>query len=547
MNVRHIFLSLALLSGISPVRAESFTVGDLMFETREDVRCTLTSGGEAKGEVIIPPSVRFENTIYVVDEIAANAFIGNTAITSVTLPSTIARIGSDAFRRCSFLKDVHASTLKSWMTIDFENEKATPLSNGATLLIDGVPLAHLVVPESVTTINRYSFFDCMSLTEAEIGDQVTAIEPFAFDGCENLSRVSLGNSIKSIGMNAFNICVSLTDINIPQSVQSIGAACFYGCSSLKEVGLPESLTEIPTLAFSGCQSLTDLSFLPRSIRGIGEYAFYNCTGLRQANLPDGVDSIGQYAFSGCSSLENAFIPNNNASLGEFVFIECHALKSIRLPQSLDSIPNGLFCDCTALTDVIIPPTVTRIGDYAFGDCFSLPYIEFPEGLEHIGALSFYGCRLLKSLEFGSSMKSIAAEAFYECRSLREIRCHPIDPISISFFTFDSNADSNAKVYVPEISVDRYLNNMGWAAFENFYGEKSYNPPSHLTIFFGDGGSVSRVVAYATSLTMNLAAADGTLPARIVLDGIDVTDSMQPDGSFSTPEITGPMTLRITGR
>ena len=547
MNVRHIFLSLILLWGIFQLRAESFTAGDLMFETRGDVRCTLTSGNEAGGEVIIPSSVSFENNTYIVDEIAARAFIGNTAITSVTLPPTITRIGSDAFRRCSYLKDVHASTLESWMTIDFENEKATPLSNGATLLIDGAPLTHLVVPESVTTIDRYAFFDCMTLTEAEIGDHVTAIESFAFDGCENLSRVSLGNSIESIGMNAFNICGSLIDINIPQSVQSIGPACFYGCSSLKDISLPESLTEIPTLAFSGCLSLTDLSFLPRSVKSVGEYAFYNCTGLRQAHLPAAVDSIGQYAFCECSSLEEAVIPNDKASLGAFIFIECHALKSVRLPQGLDSIPSGLFCDCTALTDVVIPPTVTRIGDYAFGDCMSLPYIEFPEGLEHIGSLSFYGCRLLKSLEFGTSMKSIATEAFYECPSLREIRCHPIDPISISYFTFDSNADSNVSVYVPEISVDRYLDNMGWAAFKHFYGEKSYNPPSNLTIFFGDGGSVSRIVAYATSLTMNLADADGSLPARIVLDGTDVTDRMQPDGSFTTPEITGPMTLRIYSR
>jgi len=64
--------------------------------------CSVTSSPLATGAVVIPPSFGG----YPVVAILTDAFKGNTAITSVTVPSTVTSIGAHAFRSCGNLCSV---------------------------------------------------------------------------------------------------------------------------------------------------------------------------------------------------------------------------------------------------------------------------------------------------------------------------------------------------------------------------------------------------------------------------------------------------------
>ena len=64
----------------------------------------------------------------------------------------------------------------------------------------------------------------------------------------------------SIGKYAFRNCSSLTSITIPDNVTSIGKYAFYKCSSLKSITIPDSVTRIGYSAFYGCYSLTSVTF-----------------------------------------------------------------------------------------------------------------------------------------------------------------------------------------------------------------------------------------------------------------------------------------------
>ena len=75
----------------------------------------------------------------------------------------------------------------------------------------------------------YPFKDCQKITSVIIPNSVTSIERHAFDNCSGLTSVSIGNGVTSIGASAFSGCSGLTSVTIPNSVTSIGEYAFCDC------------------------------------------------------------------------------------------------------------------------------------------------------------------------------------------------------------------------------------------------------------------------------------------------------------------------------
>lgn len=97
-----------------------------------------------------------------------------------------------------------------------------------------------------------------SITELVIPEGVTSIGNYAFYQCTNLVSVTLPSTLKTIGQYAFYGCSSLTSITLPSGLTSIGVNAFYGCSSLGSVDVPASCTSIGSGAFGNTPKLTTL-------------------------------------------------------------------------------------------------------------------------------------------------------------------------------------------------------------------------------------------------------------------------------------------------
>ena len=65
-----------------------------------------------------------------------------------------------------------------------------------------------IIPNSVTSIGRTSFYWCKGLTSVTIPNSVTCIGDYAFSGCTEISSISIGNSVMTIGESAFENCSS---------------------------------------------------------------------------------------------------------------------------------------------------------------------------------------------------------------------------------------------------------------------------------------------------------------------------------------------------
>ena len=173
-------------------------------------------------------------------------------------------------------------------------------------------------------LKRGALTDCLLAANLEVFEKMDKIPNGAFF-LSKIIEFTIPNNITSISKYAFNTCPSLTSIVIPDSVSSIDYAAFSYCVSLTSVAIPNSVTTIGNCAFYGCESLTSV-IIPNTVTSIGEGAFQSCTKLTSVIIGDGVTSIGVSAFYGCTSLTDITIPNSLTTIGKYAFDGCHDIN-----------------------------------------------------------------------------------------------------------------------------------------------------------------------------------------------------------------------------
>lgn len=220
-------------------------------------------------DLVIPDSI--DNAV--VTSIGEKSFAESNQFESITIPDSIGSIGEGAFDCREDLSKVYINSLENWCKIDFKDSGSQPMCNFADLYINGNLLTDLTVPDSITSINNYTFSGCTSITSVTLPNCITKICDDAFSFCDNLEKVEFGHELKSIGNYAFAY-TSLKNITIPDSVTYIGDYAF-SCCSFESIVIPDSLTSVNDYAFSYCNKLKTV-IIPDSVTKIGYSAFDEC-------------------------------------------------------------------------------------------------------------------------------------------------------------------------------------------------------------------------------------------------------------------------------
>ena len=157
-------------------------------------------------------------------EFSAPFHLAKGAVDSVSLPSTLKRIGDEAFY------NVYSDKI--------------------------------VIPEGVTEIEEDAF------TGAEFKNVTISIAriPKASFYQSRIQSVTFTDNVKIIGEKAFSDCTQLTNIFWSKNIETIENEAFRGCNSLVNVKLPDSLISIGEYAFDSCKGLTDVGRILRTFK-----------------------------------------------------------------------------------------------------------------------------------------------------------------------------------------------------------------------------------------------------------------------------------------
>lgn len=223
------------------------------------------------GNVIVPQQVDYQEKTYVITDIGKYAFSDCENLCSVTIPSTVTRIGSKAFANSG--------------------------------------VQSVSIPNSVTEIGYGAFGYCGALRSVILPERLTVISSSLFES-SGLTSIDIPDSVTEIRIGAFAF-TGLTSIFIPSKVASIGTMAFTSCKNLESIQVSEDnpfydsrsdCNAIIRTASNYLITACDNTVIPDGIVGIGEYAFDSCDKITSVVIPASVTKIAHSAFDFCSNL-----------------------------------------------------------------------------------------------------------------------------------------------------------------------------------------------------------------------------------------------------
>ena len=260
-------------------------------------------GNQISEELVIPYKTTIGEEEYTITEVSIGVRYNLPNVKSIIYPDTVTKISNDAgpagdegaASQGGFFKNDHAIYIEQ-VVLPKNLQEIGP----ATFV--SCNFKNMTLPSSVTKIGANAFCSCHKLESIIIPSGVQEIGGYAFAYCENLKEITIPSSVQSIGRNAFYLCSGLTSIELPPNLKDIEYSTFEGCSGLTSVKLPPSVESIGVSAFGGCTGLTSIE-LPSNLKNIERYAFHGCSKLNRIVIPSSVTTIGRYAFDETNNIQ----------------------------------------------------------------------------------------------------------------------------------------------------------------------------------------------------------------------------------------------------
>lgn len=225
--IQKIGMMVAMLLSFTSAWAYSFEADGVYYNILSDgtsvgVTYRDTSYDTYIGDVAIPPTVEHDGKSYTVTEIGNRAFYKSTSVTSISIPSTITKIGSYAFQNANHIKKVYITNLSAWCMMEIDSFYSSPLVYGGSLVLNGQTVSSLdEIDSSCTKIGKYAFYGNTHLKNVIIPNSIKTVEACAFQGCSNIEFMEIGKNVTSMGEGAFKGCTQLSTIKFVDSPLTI--------------------------------------------------------------------------------------------------------------------------------------------------------------------------------------------------------------------------------------------------------------------------------------------------------------------------------------
>ena len=195
---------------------------------------------------------------------------------SVNLPSTLTKIGVQAFAFCKHLK------------------------------------GEITIPPGITEIPNHTFYRCVSLEKVVFSEGLVSIGRSAFESCEEIKEFNFPATLRTLENDCLRF-TGITSITIPETCKVLGFSALAGNFELETL-IIQSTCDIPVNFAASCEGLNHLE-LAEGIRVIGAYAFRGA-GLRSVTIPKSVIIIENNAFD-CVDLTKVYSLASNPRKGVY--------------------------------------------------------------------------------------------------------------------------------------------------------------------------------------------------------------------------------------
>ncbi len=357
---------------------------------------------------------------------ADDLYFGGELVTELTIPAHITSINDFAFYGCSNITDVYyEGTSKQWseVTVGIGNDVLFNNFKGGDS--DNPFYAAGTCGNNLDWV-LYTSGELVIIGSGAMNNYSTSTCAPWYTYRESIKYVTLPEGLTAIGSYAFYNCTMLESVVIPDGATSIGNYAFYGCAGMKELTVPISakVTGTPNYTFYSCQNIDKITITKGdgtacnyTVSNSAPDTYYAYTpwyisGCSTIVIEDGVTSIGSFMFYRCTELTNITIPDSVTSVGDSAFYYCIGLEELTMPVSAKIYNSSeTFLSCTNIKTITLTKGNGNAQKYTSSSYYSestyyqyTPWyisqcgtIVIDKGVTSLGYYTFYGCNRIKDV------------------------------------------------------------------------------------------------------------------------------------------------------
>ena len=515
--------------------------------------------------------------------IGSYAFSGCSSLKTVTIPRSVHQM-NNAFTRCTSLETVYlysatldndvyqspvfsesgnenkgitfiigsdVSVIPGYFTYNRSNhlgayidsiifDNATSLTTIGAYAFYKARITSLELPENVTTVNEYAFYQCERLESIVLNNNLNAIYSLAFAGCSALKRLEINGYLTTVKTNAFNDLIALEELyfNARSFPDGSGSGAFFSemgsASRALSITIGKDVTRVPNYFVRNCGSnVCSLVFEENgNCQSIGEWAFGN-VNILTLEIPDSVTQLGNYAFAEAYNLAKITIGSGIGSIPNYTFRSCRKVIEIYNRSSSVSVVAGKypFYDLSRTLLNVYTPTagesrIRIVGDFMFYEADDAVYLvgymandetitlpsDYNGGDYYMHGYAIYGYKSAKTLIIPDSIIDLSTFAFSGLTKLEQIYFNatkiPLESANRSYMFNNVGVDGDGATLI----ISKNITVVPKALIS---GRETTSPvtalPNIKTVIFEDGSLCTEISdnAFSSSKLENI-----TLPESI---------------------------------